>query len=247
MQRRTAVVTGSRRGIGAAIAEALLGAGLDVVVCGRDRDQVSAAIDRLHADGWEHARGFAGDLVLESERNRLVPEAGRVDVLVNNAGGFLRASETRDTTRSEWDDQLEANLTLPFMLCQAVLPGMLEREWGRIVNIGSVTAVAPQRGNAIGYVAAKAGLVGFTRQLAAEVAGTGVTANVVNPGTVATEHLEDYAEESGAALDDLGSSIPVGRLGRPREIGAIVPYLVSEDSAFMTGAVIDINGGAVSA
>lgn len=244
---RTAVVTGSRRGIGAAIAEALLEAGLDVVVCGRGRDQVSAAVDRLQAAGWTRARAFAGDLGVEAERTRLLAEAGDVDVLVNNAGGFLRASQTRDCTRDEWEHQLEANLTLPFTLCQAVLPGMLDRGWGRIVNIGSVTATAPQLGNAIGYVAAKAGLVGFTRQLAAEVAGTGVTANVVNPGTVGTEHLQDYAVESGASLDDLAGRIPLGRLGRPREIAGILPYLVSDDASFMTGAVVDINGGAVSA
>lgn len=244
---RTAVVTGARRGIGAAIAEALLGAGARVFVCGREPGSVEESVAALRSRGFSRAEGFAGDLGSEAGRVALLSAAGQVDVLVNNAGGFVRSTTTADSSETEWEEQLRANLTLPFLLCRTVLPGMVERSWGRIVNIGSVTASAPQLGNAIGYVAAKAGLVGFTRQLAAEVAGTGVTANVVNPGTVATEHLAEYFDASQVSERDLAERIPVGRLGRPREIGALIPYITSDDAGFLTGAVIDVNGGAVTA
>jgi NAD(P)-dependent dehydrogenase (short-subunit alcohol dehydrogenase family) len=125
---------------------------------------------------------------------------------------------------------------------------MIEHKWGRIVNIGSITASAPALGNATGYVAAKAGLIGFTRQLALEVARHGVTVNAINPGTVATEHLRDYLDTEGAVSHDaLTASIPVGRLGAPHEIAGIVPYIASDLGAFMTGAVVEINGGALMA
>ncbi|GAA2357626.1 SDR family NAD(P)-dependent oxidoreductase [Dactylosporangium salmoneum] len=245
---RTAVVSGARRGIGAAIAEALLAAGARVVVCGRDAVQVEAAVTGLRGRGFAGAEGFGGDLHTAEARAELLTAAGAVDILVNNAGGFLRTTTTLDATDEEWDEQLRANLTLPFLLCRAVLPGMLGRGWGRIINVGSVTATAPQLGNAIGYVAAKSGLVGFTRQLALEVAGTGVTANVVNPGTVGTEHLADYFAASPQVSEaELAQRIPMGRLGRPREIAALIPCIASDDAAFLTGAVIDVNGGAVTA
>jgi NAD(P)-dependent dehydrogenase (short-subunit alcohol dehydrogenase family) len=240
-------VTGARRGIGAAIAEALLTAGARVVVCGRDGAQVEAAVAGLRGRGLARAEGFAGELGSADGRTALLAVAGDVDVLVNNAGGFLRAATTLESTQQEWEEQLRANLTLPFLLCQAVLAGMVARGWGRIVNIGSVTATAPQLGNAAGYVAAKSGLVGFTRQLALEVAGTGVTANVVNPGTVGTEHLAEYVDASAISERELAERIPVGRLGRPGEIAALLPYLVSDEAGFLTGAVIDVNGGAVTA
>lgn len=247
-QGRTAIVTGARRGIGAAIAEALLETGAHVVVCGRNLDQVRATVAAFHGHGLTRAEAFADDLGTADGRASLIESFDPIDVLVNNAGGFLRASSTTDTTELEWEEQLRVNLTLPFLLCQAVLPGMLQRGWGRIVNVGSVVATAPQRGNAIGYVAAKTGLVGFTRQLALEVAGTGVTANVLNPGTVATEHLAEYFAASTAVREqDNSLRIPMGRFGRPREIAALVPYLASDDAAFLTGAVIDVNGGAVTA
>ncbi|MGW1814973.1 SDR family NAD(P)-dependent oxidoreductase [Streptomyces sp. NPDC002125] len=241
-----AVVTGARRGIGAAIAAALLEHGATVVIGGRDEALLARKAEEL----GEHGRVIpcAADLRTAAGRTRLLEAAGRVDILVNNAGGFTRAATTRDTTPDDWRQQLEINLTIPFLLCQSVLPGMIERGWGRILNIGSVVASAPQLGNAIGYVAAKSGLVGFTRQLAAEVAGLGVTANVLNPGTVKTEHLDEYFAASDTVSEStLSAAVPVGRLGRPDEIAAIVPYLVSNASGFLTGSVIDINGGAIHA
>jgi NAD(P)-dependent dehydrogenase (short-subunit alcohol dehydrogenase family) len=244
---RNAVVTGACRGIGAAIAAVLVDHGAHVVVCGRRTDEVDERVKTLTSSGGL-AVGYAGDLSEAVHREGLLELAGPIDILVNNAGGFLRPVTTRDSTPAEWRDQLELNLTLPFLLCQLALPGMVERRWGRIVNIGSVTASAPQVGNAIGYVAAKAGLVGFTRQLAVEVAEYGVTANVVNPGTTATEHLAEYFASTDEVTEaDLARRIPVGRLGRPEEVAGVIPFLVSEVGGFTTGAVIDVTGGAIHA
>ncbi|WP_051166601.1 SDR family NAD(P)-dependent oxidoreductase [Amycolatopsis orientalis] len=242
----TAVVTGGRQGIGAAIARALLRHGARVFVCGRSCEGVAAAVDALHHEGLTGARGFAGDLSEAGARHELLRDCGRADILVNNAGGFLEPTRTLDTTRAEWEEQLRLNLTLPFLLCRDFLPPMIDNGWGRIVNIGTVAATAPQLGNSAAYVAAKSGLVGFTRQLAAEVAHHGVTANVLNPGTIRTEHLADYLESSGQREEDLAARIPVGRLGRAAEIGDLVPALVSRSAGFLTGAVIDVNGAAVS-
>lgn len=246
---RVALVTGARQGIGAAIAEALLDSGASVVITGRDPEQLAHSVRRLaYKAGETQVRGFVGNVADEADVARLLQEVPAIDILVNNAGGFLRAVDTLDSTRAEWEQQLAVNLTGPFLICRAVLPGMMERKWGRIINIGSITASAPALGNAVGYVAAKAGLIGFTRQLALEVARHGVTVNAVNPGTVGTEHLHDYLATPGAVSHDaLAASIPVGRLGRPQEIAGIVPYIASDLGAFMTGAVVEINGGALMA
>lgn len=246
---RVALVTGARQGIGAAIAEALLDSGASVVITGREPEQVAQSVQRLaHRGDAAKVRGFVGNVADDGDIIRLLQEVPVIDILVNNAGGFLRAVDTLGSTRAEWDQQLAVNLTGPFLICQAVLPGMISRQWGRIVNIGSITASSPALGNATGYVAAKAGLIGFTRQLALEVARQGITVNAINPGTVATEHLHDYFSTSGAVShESLAASIPVGRLGAPQEIAGIVPYIASDLGAFMTGAVIDINGGALMA
>lgn len=248
LEGKVALVTGARQGIGAAIAAALLESGASVVITGRDPKKVSESVRHLGDQAGPAVRGFVGNVADEADIARLLQQEPRIDILVNNAGGFLRAVDTLDSTRDEWQQQLTVNLTGPFLICRAVLPGMINRNWGRIINIGSITASAPALGNAVGYVAAKAGLIGFTRQLALEVAPKGVTVNAINPGTVATEHLRDYlATEGAASHESLTASIPVGRLGSPQEIAGIVPYIASDLGAFMTGAVLEINGGALMA
>lgn len=235
-QPRVALVTGARRGIGAATVTALAEAGLTVAACLRSPGHVDGA-----------AMTVVGDVTEPEDVHRMVREVteqlGDIHVLVNNAGGFLRAGTTLDTDIAEWEQLLALNLTAPFVITQALLPGMLARGWGRIVTIGSVVGRAPARGNAAAYVAAKAGVIGWTRQLALEAAGTGVTANVVNPGTTATEHLADYLDARDTTADDLSTDIPMGRLGHPREVAAAVRYLVGEDAGFTTGISIDVNGG----
>lgn len=237
---RVALVTGARRGIGAAVVATLAEAGLTVAAGVRTAVEVPGA-----------ELTVVGDVTVSQDTERMVAEVterlGPIDVLVNNAGGFLRASTTLETTVNEWEDQLLLNLTAPFVVTRAVLPEMLERGWGRVVTIGSVVARHPALGNAAAYVAAKAGVVGWTRQLALEIAGSGVTANIVNPGTTHTEHLNDYLHVSRTDPSELALGIPVGRLGTPAEIAAAVRYLVSEDAGYATGISLDVNGGIVMA
>lgn len=237
---RVALVTGARRGIGAAVVATLAEAGLRVAAGVRTAAEVPGA-----------ELTVVGDVTISQDIERMVVEVteqlGPIDILVNNAGGFLRASTTLETNVEEWEEQLLLNLTAPFLVTRTVLPGMLERGWGRVVTVGSVVARHPALGNAAAYVAAKAGVVGWTRQLALEIADSGVTANIVNPGTTHTEHLNDYLEVSRSDPSELTLDIPVGRLGTPAEIAAAVRYLVSEDAGYATGISLDVNGGVVMA
>jgi NAD(P)-dependent dehydrogenase (short-subunit alcohol dehydrogenase family) len=245
---RVAIVTGSRRGIGFAVAEALASEGAALLVCGAshaaDLARTAQLLRERHATP---AASFAGDLTVDGVAEELAARAerelGPVDVLVNNAGGFVLPHTTLETDRQEWERMISVNLTAPFLLTRRCLPGMIERGWGRVINIASEVALAPMLGNAVAYTAAKAGLIGFTKQLALEAAGTGVTANVINPGTVSTEHLHEAIGEAGLDAERLLRSIPAGRFGTPEEVAGLVPYLVSELGAFTTGAVFEVNGG----
>jgi NAD(P)-dependent dehydrogenase (short-subunit alcohol dehydrogenase family) len=248
LEGRVAIVTGSRRGIGFAIARALAREGAAVMIASGSRpDAAAEAAARLREAHGTASASFAGDLAADGTAASLVEaaeqELGPVDILVNNAGGFVDPLTTLQTERSEWDAMVAANLTAPFLLTRAVLPGMVERGWGRIVNIGSEVALSPMIGNAVAYTAAKAGLIGFTKHVALEVAGTGVTANVVNPGTIGTEHLDDVFAESDVDADALARSIPLGRFGTPEEVAGVVPFLASDLGAYTTGAVFGIDGG----
>lgn len=231
-----ALVTGARRGIGAAVVRRLSDDGLSVVAVVRSIVEVPGATLVL-----------AGDVTRDQDVSCLVLAArrdvGPIDILVNNVGGFLHPTRTADTTLEQWNEQIALNLTSAFLMCREVLPGMMERGWGRIVNVGSVVAHAPALGNAAAYVAAKAGLAGLTRQIALEAAGTGVTANVVNPGSTATEHLDDYFRASGSDPLEVASTIPLRRFATPDEIAAAVRYLVADDAGFTTGATVNVNGG----
>lgn len=242
---RVAVVTGARRGIGAAIAQVLLAHGASVVACGRSVPDMEAFADSMRPHGT--CLPFGGDLLHDDARARLLELVPSVDILVNNAGGFVDAFTAADCPADEWQAQLDANLTLPFRLIQTVLPSMTAKRWGRIINVGSVVATTPQVGNSIAYVAAKAGLLGLTKQVALEVAAFGVTVNIVNPGAILTEHLQDYFDSSTVTEQDLAARIPVGRLGQPNEIAAIIPFLASEAGAYTTGSSIDVNGGVIHA
>jgi NAD(P)-dependent dehydrogenase (short-subunit alcohol dehydrogenase family) len=248
LEGRVAVVTGSRRGIGFAVANVLAREGAAVLVCGvSDALGVERSALLLRDRHAARAASFAGDLTVDGVAEDLVRTAerdlGPVDVLVNNAGGFVMAHTTLETDRTDWERMISVNLTAPFLLTQRCLPGMLARGWGRIINVASEVALAPMLGNAVAYTAAKAGLIGFTKQLALEVAGTGVTANVINPGTIATEHLHEAIGEAGIDRERLLRSIPAGRFGTPEEVAGIVPYLVSDSGSFTTGAVFEVNGG----
>jgi 3-oxoacyl-[acyl-carrier protein] reductase len=178
---------------------------------------------------------------IETAVDGVVTRWGRLDVLVNNAGGFAVMRAFEDTTEAEWDAILRSNLTSAFLMSKAVLPTMRRQQAGRIVNLSSVVA----RGGAVRvpahYAAAKAGVIALTRMLALEVADTGITVNAVAPGTTATDRV--LAARSPEDTARVAAAVPLGRLGRPAEIADAILYLASDAASFITGAVLDVNGG----
>ena len=235
---KAALVTGASGGIGAAIARVLHGAGAKVALSGTRLEPLQA----LAAELGDRAHVLACDLSdpasVEALPKAAAEAMGSVDVLVNNAG------ITRDTlfmrmSDEDWQTVLDINLTATFRLCRGVMRGMMKARWGRIVNISSVVGATGNPGQA-NYVAAKAGMVGMSKALAAEVASRNITVNCVAPGFIATAMTDKLNDEQKARI--LGS-IPAGRMGTPDEIAAAVLYLSSPEAGYVTGAVLHVNGG----
>lgn len=240
---RVALVTGAGQGLGKAIAFALAAEGAAVAVNDHPMNEERAmkTVQELRERGavsdW-----FKADVSNEEEVNAMVEEVrkkfGRIDILVNNAGinrdGILHKASEKD-----WEAVLAVNLTGPFLLTKAVLPGMREQNYGRIVNISSVTGRTGIFGT-VYYTTAKTGLIGLTKVTAAENAKKGITCNAVAPGYIKTEMMLKYPE---AQLKALIEKIPVGRLAEPSEIAEAVLFLASDSSSYITGSVLDINGG----
>lgn len=237
---RTALVTGSTRGIGKAIAESLASAGARVAVVGRDQrraGEVAAAIS-------PEARGFACDLsdpaTIVSLVEAVERELGAIDILVNNAGInrdnlFLRMSN------EDWDAVIDANLRGAFVAIRAASRGMMKRRWGRIISIASVVGVVGNKGQA-NYAASKAGLIGLTKTVAKELASRNVLANVVAPGFIETDMTAAMSDD---AKKTLFAQVPLERLGQPAEVANLVTFLASDLAAYITGQVFIIDGGMV--
>ena len=242
MAKRVAYVTGGMGGIGSAITTRLCQAGFTVVAgCGPGSARKDRWLSEMRQRGCEvHAsEGNVADW--ESTRSafaKVRAEIGEVDILVNNAG-ITRDGTFRKMSAADWSAVIETNLNSLFNVTKQVIDGMLDRGWGRIVNISSVNGQKGQFGQT-NYSTAKAGLHGFTMALAQEVASKGVTVNTVSPGYIGTEMVRAMRPE---ALERIVATIPVKRLGTPEEIASIVAWLASEDSAFATGADFSLNGG----
>ena len=237
---RTAIVTGASRGIGRAIALRLASAGASVVAGAREEHAAPVAREVEAAGGT--AVAVALDVTEPASITAMAGTAldrfGRIDVLVNNAG-IVRDQLLLRMKPDAWDAVLATNLTAAFACCRAVLRPMLKQRSGRIVNIGSVVGRTGNPGQA-NYAASKAGLEGFTRSLALEVASRGITANVVAPGMIDTDMTAALGE---SAHDALIGRIPMARLGTAEDVAAAVCFLASDDAAYITGQVMGVNGG----
>jgi acetoacetyl-CoA reductase len=241
--KRVAFVTGGMGGLGAAISRRLHDAGMAVAISHSTRNDHVATWLVTERDAGRNFQAYEVDVSdfdsCEHCAQRVLEELGQVDVLVNNAG-ITRDMKFARMTKSDWDAVLRTNLDGLFNMTKPLLAGMVERNFGRIVNIGSVNGSRGSFGQT-NYSAAKSGVHGFTKALALEVAKHGVTVNTVSPGYLATAMVEAVPKEIIEA--NILPQIPVGRLGQPDEVAALIAFLCSDDAAFITGADIAINGG----
>ncbi len=238
LRERGALVTGAARGIGLAIARRLARAGARVAMADLDAGELEKAVREVPG-----AVALAADVTDSKTVERMVADAGsalgQVDVLVNNAGIAGTPKPIAETRDRDWDAVLAVDLSGVFYACRAVVPGMVARRYGRIVNIASI-AGKEGNPNAIPYAAAKAGVIGLTKALGKELAQTGVLVNCVTPAVIETEILKQHTPEF---TEYLLARIPMGRMGQPEEVAELVLWLCSEACTFSTGAVFDISGG----
>ena len=239
---RVAIVTGGARGIGSAIATALAASGIHLVIADNDVDMAQKTADEIRALGVE-AIAINSDVSKCQDVVRLVDETvatfGRLDILVNNAG-ILSNTPFDEVSEAEWDRVLNTNLKGAMFATREALRPMQAQGWGRVISISSLAGRSGGVSVGPAYVASKAALVGLTRHLAKAVAKYGITVNAVAPGTTETDLVKGFTEEQTIAIN---AAIPIGRLGKPEEIAATVAFLASDAAAFITGAVIDVNGG----
>lgn len=239
LQGRTAIITGGARGIGLATAERILASGGSAVLWDVDGAAIEEAVTQLGAKASGQTVELTDADAVAAAAKDAFAKAGAIDILVNNAGITGGNGKTWELQPDVWRRTIEVNLVAPFLTSRAVVPLMLEKGYGRIVNIASI-AGKEGNPNASHYSASKAGLIGLTKSLGKELAGTGILVNCITPAAARTAIFDQMSQEH---IDYMLSKIPLNRFVEPAEVAAMIAWLASEDCSFSTGAVFDISGG----
>ena len=243
LKGRTAVITGGNRGLGKAIAKALGAAGANIILVARDKYVLASAAEEVRATGAD-VSAFTADVTDEKQvfqlHQDIYGKLGPVDILVNNAGINIRKS-VEHFTLTEWNQVMATNLTSAFLMCRAFVPGMKGRDYGRILNMSSMMGHVSIPGRTA-YSASKAGLLGFTKSLALELAPDGITVVAICPGVFSTE-MNAAAMNDPEVNAQFTSRVPLARWGNPDEVGKLAAYLCSPEAAYITGTDIVIDGG----
>ncbi len=238
LEGKIALVTGASRGIGRAIAELLVERGATVIGTATSESGAAAISEYLGDNGKGLALNVTDVESIEATLKTINEEFGVIDILVNNAG-ITRDNLLMRMKDDEWNDIIDTNLTPIYRMSKAVLRGMMKKRAGRIINVGSVVGTMGNAGQT-NYAAAKAGVIGFTKSMAREVASRGVTVNTVAPGFIETDMTKALNDDQRVATL---SNVPAGRLGDPREIASAVVFLASPEAAYITGETLHVNGG----
>lgn len=241
MTNRTAFITGASRGIGRACALALSDGGARVALAARNLEQLEALATEIRAKGREAfvvALDLASHDSIKEAIGKTAKEFGPITILVNNAA-ITKDNLALRMKKDDWDAVIATNLTGAFLAIQQVLQGMMRERWGRIVNISSLVGEMGNPGQA-NYVASKAGLIGLTKSIAQEMGSRNITVNAVAPGYIETDMTQGLSQE---LKDKMLSNIPLKRIGRPEDVAAAVRFLASEEAGYITGHVLDVNGG----
>jgi 3-oxoacyl-[acyl-carrier protein] reductase len=233
MTNRTALITGASRGIGLACARALAAGGARVILAARNIEKLKAAVAEVPGSSWVQIDMASAESVKEA-----FAKAGKIDILVNNAA-ITKDGLALRMKKDDWDAVLATNLTGAFLAMQQVLQPMMKERWGRIINISSIVGETGNPGQA-NYVASKAGLIGLTKSLAQEIASRNITVNAIAPGFIETDMTAALSEEM---KNNMLSHIPLKRFGKAEDIAAAVKFLASDDAGYITGAVLNVNGG----
>ena len=244
IEGKVAIVTGAGRGMGREVARKLVDLGVNVVINDVSLEDAKSSIEDISNSGNNEMFAIDGDITNKNDVDNLILKTsekfGGIDILVNNAG-VLRPTKVIDIEEEEWDWVVNVNLKGTYLCSRAVLPSMMSRGWGRIVNFSSTAGKNISTVGGAHYTAAKAGILGFTRHLAKEAAQFGITVNSVCPGLIATEMVLSTINE--AQIKSYESSFPISRMGQPYEVADLVAFLASNKASYITGASLDINGG----